>query len=640
MKRIYLKRMLSITLAAVMAISVAACGKKSADSDSAKSTHNSKDYVYKETDLDLGSGVDTTSLSRLGKYGDRLYAVGYTYGEESIDTAIYTFNKDGSDVQTINIPTSENSNIMEIGITEDGTIYDVEVEYAGMDAGLEDGEIDISDLVGDDVEVVSGEEDSTEGAENTPAEATDSEEAADSEATDSEATDSEAATDESFSEPAFESDSDSEGGEDKPEAPKPLTAEFDVAEADVETADTEEDSESVVEDTEDSSDEVNVSMDSEDAGISDESSFEGESVMSGMEADKYYIVKRNADGSEAFRTEIEVSADEYFYVSSLAIIDGKGLFIANDSGIHQYSLDDGSHIKDIALEQENSESPASLFVYNVKNGELAASTNDGETINFYTVDPDAGTISIIEGATVEAYEYTVYPGIAYDYTLVGTEAIYGYNVGDAEPTMLLNFIDSDIDASGLYQMVCVSETEIFALLPSEDVGFTLALLTKVDPKDVKDKQIITLGCNYIDYDVRSHVVKFNKASDEYRIVITDYSDYETDEDDLAGANKLNTDIVSANAPDILVLDTDMPVDSYIAKGLFEDLTDYFNNDEELGKKEFISTMDAFKTDGKMYKIVPSFTVETVVAATEDVGKDDYTWTIDELEALIKQKNID
>ncbi len=120
----------------------------------------------------------------------------------------------------------------------------------------------------------------------------------------------------------------------------------------------------------------------------------------------------------------------------------------------------------------------------------------------------------------------------------------------------------------------------------------------------------------------------------------DYSSYDTEENWSGGATKLNTDIVSGNVPDMLVLDSDMPVDSYIAKGLFEDMTTYFENDEEISKNKYLDhVMDVFKTDGKMYKIIPSFYVETVLAATEDVG-DTNTWTIDDLEKLVKEKGVE
>ena len=50
----------------------------------------------------------------------------------------------------------------------------------------------------------------------------------------------------------------------------------------------------------------------------------------------------------------------------------------------------------------------------------------------------------------------------------------------------------------------------------------LLVLTKVDPKDVKEKYVITVAAEYIDDDIRSALVKFNRTSDEYKVIFTDY----------------------------------------------------------------------------------------------------------------------
>lgn len=613
MKRIYLKRCLALSMAGIMCVSAAACGKKGDGSGDA-TTHDSKNFVYKETDISLGEGVDTSSISKLGSFGDKLYAVGYNYGEESIDTVVYTFNKDGSDVQSKTIASDLNSNIIDVIVNEDGSIIDAEVEYAG--SGFMSGdEIDFSNLFGDDVEVISGDDTGTSDSG--------SEEATlpiDSSETEGVSEDSGMVSDDS-------EDADS----DKAEKPAPKAV-MDVAEA----GDTEIEDEESVDPAEATAQDSNEAV-AEDAEATDE-------VVGNMtDLDKYSLVKRAADGTEQWRVEIPYDADSYYSITSIEAIDGKGVFLSDNAGIHQYSLEDGSLVKDFDLGgiEGDENSDFSLSVFKTKDGNLTGVYNDGEYNSFYKVDVDAGTVSVVEGAQIEAYEYQLFAGNPHDFFAVNSEGVYGYNVGDENPTQLLNFVDSDIDASGLYQLVAISETEMLALLPSDEMGFNLAVLTKVKPEDVKDKQIITLGCNYIDYDVRSHVVKFNKENENYRIVITDYSNYETDDDMSAGANKLNTDIVSSNAPDILVLDNDMPVDSYIAKGLFEDMTDYFNNDEELSKKQFIEAMNVFKNDGKMYKLVPAFSIETVVASTKYAGADnDYTWTIDELEKVAKDTGVE
>ena len=157
------------------------------------------------------------------------------------------------------------------------------------------------------------------------------------------------------------------------------------------------------------------------------------------------------------------------------------------------------------------------------------------------------------------------------------------------------------------------------------------------PEEVVEKQILTLGCCYIDSDVRTQVVQFNKTNEKYRIQIKDYSVYNTETDYEQAYTKLNTDIVSGNVPDILVLDSSLPLESYMSKGLFEDLYPYIDADEEMNRTDFLtSVFDAFSKDGKLYQLIPSFTVFTVVGKTADVGKET-GWTLDDLNALMATK---
>ncbi|WP_026665964.1 extracellular solute-binding protein [Butyrivibrio sp. FC2001] len=614
MKRIYLKRILSISLATVMTLNMAACGcgKKSNTSSTAdeEAGHDATAFVFKETAINLGEGVDLASISALGSYGDKVYALYNSVGDDgSNQSTLYTFDKDGSNVTPISLPMKDNLSVANVAVASDGSIYTVETQFAGMGGGfdfssddggmsgdmggiIEGGDIEIdtdssdSDSVVDDIDQYSGEDGDVEvtDAEDT-SDATDA-------TSDSESTDADAATTES-----------ADGTGDA------------ATEGDGTT--TEESADNYID-------------------ISNEEVLGGDTA----ESDVYYMVKHDSTGAEVWRNKLDTSADSYFYINSFLLADDSTLLTADANGMHKYNTEDGSLAGDFeASEVLDSEYGGSVMLYKLGDGNFGAM--NAATAEFYKVDVNAGTLTAVEGSENPFYDYTFYSGAgSHDFFAVGSEGVYTYNMGDANVSMILNFVDSDINTYGLSNLAAISDEEMVALIPSDDSGYTLSYLTKVDPKAVGEKQQITLGCNYIDYKVRAQIISFNKKNDKYRIVINDYSKYDSDDDYSGGANRLNTDIVSGNAPDILVLDADMPVDSYISKGLFEDMTDYFNNDEELSKIKFMDhVMEAFKTDGKMYKIIPSFYVETVVAPKKDVG-DDYTWTIDELEKIVKEKNIE
>jgi ABC-type glycerol-3-phosphate transport system substrate-binding protein len=149
------------------------------------------------------------------------------------------------------------------------------------------------------------------------------------------------------------------------------------------------------------------------------------------------------------------------------------------------------------------------------------------------------------------------------------------------------------------------------------------ILQPIKPEDVKDKKELTLAGYYVSYDVRNQVIAFNKESTDYRINIQDYSQYDLAEDDYdssTGMSKMNTDLVSGNIPDILVMNEYMPVSNYISKGMLEDLTDRYEKDAEIDKSDFMqNVIDAFKTDGRIYMIVPGFTVTGVAGKAKYIG---------------------
>ncbi len=161
---------------------------------------------------------------------------------------------------------------------------------------------------------------------------------------------------------------------------------------------------------------------------------------------------------------------------------------------------------------------------------------------------------------------------------------------------------------------------------------------KVPPEEVKEKQEFTLAMGNTNWNVRQAAIRFNQSSDTIRIRLVDYNTlYGSDEDYNAGIARLNTDIVSGKMPDIVILDDSMPVDSYISKGLFEDLKPFIEKDEEVPPDSLLpNVIEAYSVDGKLYSLVPSFSVQTVAVKTSDVG-DKTGWTVAQAQEILASK---
>lgn len=82
--------------------------------------------------------------------------------------------------------------------------------------------------------------------------------------------------------------------------------------------------------------------------------------------------------------------------------------------------------------------------------------------------------------------------------------------------------------------------------------------------------------------------------------------------------KLNTQIMAGEGPDILILDN-MPVDSYIEKGMLLDLSDCLNSmDEET--RPFENIVNSFKVEDKVYMIPCEIQLPVIVGREKYVSK--------------------
>ena len=94
-------------------------------------------------------------------------------------------------------------------------------------------------------------------------------------------------------------------------------------------------------------------------------------------------------------------------------------------------------------------------------------------------------------------------------------------------------------------------------------------------------------------------------------------------------------MIAGTGPDILLTNAYMPVDSYIAKGLFVDLYGYIDADAELTRGDFMPNfLSALEVNGRLYEAVPAFTVRTLAGKTSVVGSRK-SWTAQEFTSFVQ-----
>lgn len=233
---------------------------------------------------------------------------------------------------------------------------------------------------------------------------------------------------------------------------------------------------------------------------------------------------------------------------------------------------------------------------------------------------------------------TIYSGSG-DYLCYSSSdtGIVGVRADNLQTESVLNLLNLGIDNSNINSMA-VNDDGSFVTVGYDYSGMTarstLSLITPIDSSEVKEKKVLTLGCFYIDWNIRSQIAEFNKTNEDYTIYATSYSESNDTSDYTAALTKFNNEILAGNVPDILLIRSGMPYNSYASKGLFADLYEFMDKDDVYNRDAFMpNVLKAMEKDGKLYEITPSFTVQTYAAKKSLVG-DATSLTMDQANQIL------
>lgn len=249
---------------------------------------------------------------------------------------------------------------------------------------------------------------------------------------------------------------------------------------------------------------------------------------------------------------------------------------------------------------------------------------------------DLATQDFGEAIKLPQNAYNFFPGDdVYDLYFDNNGNIFGYDLETQTQEKVVDWIECDINSNDMNGYAILPDGRVVAFLRHWDSAAgesttQMVTLTRVDASSLPEKTAITLACMWLDWDLREKIVDFNKTSEQYRIVVKDYSEYNTEDDYTAGMTKLNTEILSGKVPDLFLLNDQMPVDLYAGKGVIADLYQFIDNDETLSRESFVQPLlRALEKDGKLYEMPTSFYIQTAFGLNKVVG--DYeTWTLADL----------
>ena len=325
----------------------------------------------------------------------------------------------------------------------------------------------------------------------------------------------------------------------------------------------------------------------------------------------------NEDGMSGNLSSFAVDAAGNLYVS-----DYNNIYVLDAEGNVQFKLD-GSQYNG-SLYRLNAQQVGVMW-YNYTDDVNAADEN-GQ----YFVPIDLETKDWGEKVKLPSNVWSILPGDdVYDFYYADNNNIFGYTAKTDTKDKLVDWLACDVDTNNMSGYAMLSDSRVAALMQdwnTDPTTYQLIVLHRVDASEIKEKKVLTLACMYLDWNLRSMIVEYNKTNDEYRINVVDYSEYATDDDYNAGVTKLTTEIISGSVPDIF-LTSNLPIDKYAAKGVVADLNTFMDGGNGLSRDYFVpQVMSALEKDGKLYELPTSFSVQTAYALSSIASQYD-TWNV-------------
>jgi len=228
-------------------------------------------------------------------------------------------------------------------------------------------------------------------------------------------------------------------------------------------------------------------------------------------------------------------------------------------------------------------------------------------------------------------------GTQYDLYVGTPNAVFGFDMQTRRSTLLFDWLDIDMLNSSRF--VPAENGDIFFFEQqwgdwemggsTRDTSVTLVRLVQRPVSEVSQRTEIVYGALTASWEIRQEIVNFNQRNQNYRIRLREYWNWMSNEPIADAIARLNTDIVTGNAPDIIDFGLQLPYAQYARRGVLADMGALIDGDSELSRDDFVqNVMDLMKIDGTLYTATSQFTVQTLAGRREAVGPD-MGWTMDE-----------
>ena len=237
-------------------------------------------------------------------------------------------------------------------------------------------------------------------------------------------------------------------------------------------------------------------------------------------SETYALRKLDPTGTELKNVDLSFMKgdSEYFYMNGVMADKAGNIYIVNGNNATLYVLDsEGNQLFSVAGENGGISNTICLA-----DGTVAVLGWDQATgkSTIRKVDTAAKALSA-ESFDAPVNGYNFYTGSGdYDFYYNTESSLFGYKLASAESEKLITWINSDVDSNGVGNIMPLSDGRImctYSDYTSPSPSTQLLTLTRTAASEVTQKKVLTYACMYLDWNVRSEIIKFNKTNPDYRI---------------------------------------------------------------------------------------------------------------------------
>ncbi len=327
-------------------------------------------------------------------------------------------------------------------------------------------------------------------------------------------------------------------------------------------------------------------------------------------------IKEYVDAEDFYVSDIKADAD-----GNICVCSGYSILCFDASGEFVGSIEDEEYVENLVR---------------AKDGSVWAVCAEDKLLVLKKVEADKKAFGEVHRTDLSfsAVSFDM-DGLVYDFYYSSGESLYGYNFATDEEaggsTELVHFFASGLDTNLIGRKEVVSEDRILTTYSADDGEGEqeLLLVCKQDPKEIKEKKIVTYASLYYDPEVRLKALEFNQSQDEYLVLLKNY-DYEED-----SARAFYKDLCASEVIDIVDLTGISSSGKYTSQEMFVDLYTFMERDEEMKKEVFSeNALQIMETDGHLYSITPMYGINGIFAK-ESAGLGKQPLTTEKLAELEK-----